>query len=179
MKLQITVDVDLPLYLKKLGYKTLEEAEADEDVDFDLMESLDEEINEKLYKLGIEVESIKKIVVASGEDDNDNEDEIYYEDDFSSDDEEVPADVDDLLEYFTELGEKIHGQYGASDFIRFCAEDDDDLPDGGWTDTINVKRGSRTFELEIEFETEWCGDWSVRANLPSDYTILSVKETTV
>jgi hypothetical protein len=175
MKIQVTFEIDEVKYRKDQG---IEEGE-----DFDIKESFEELVYEKLDKpkwgVAIVENSFKKIVVASGSDDNtDDEDEIYYDDDFSSE-EEVPSDVDDLLEYFTELGEKIHGNYGATDFIRACAEDDDDLPDGGWTDTINVKRGSRTFELEIEFETEWCGDWSVRANLASDYTILSVKETTV
>jgi hypothetical protein len=174
MKIQVTFEIDEAQYRKDQGVEEGEE--------FDIKESFEELVFEKLDKpkWGVEVVegSFKKIVVASGADeDEDNEDEIYYDDDFSSE-EEIPADVDDLLEYFTELSEEIHGDY-KSDFIRACAEDEDDLPDGGWTDTINVKRGSRTFELQIEFETEWCGDWSVRANLASDYTILSVKETTI
>jgi hypothetical protein len=174
MKIQVTFEIDEAQYRKDQGVEEGEE--------FDIKESFEELVFEKMDKpkWGVEVVegSFKKIVVASGADeDEDDEDEIYYDDDFSSE-EEIPADVDDLLEYFTELSEEIHEDY-KSDFIRACAEDEDDLPDGGWTDTINVKRGSRTFELEIEFETEWCGDWSVRANLASDYTILSVKETTV
>jgi len=172
MKIQVTFEIDEAQYRKDQGVEEGEE--------FDIKESFEELVFDKLDKpkWGVEVVegSFKKIVVASGADEDD-EDEIYYDDDFSSE-EEIPADVDDLLEYFTELSEEIHEDY-KSDFIRACAEDEDDLPDGGWTDTINVKRGSRTFKLEIEFETEWCGDWSVRANLASDYTILSVKETTV
>jgi len=172
MKIQVTFEIDEAQYRKDQGVEEGEE--------FDIKESFEELVFEKMDKpkWGVEVVegSFKKIVVASGADE-DEDDEIYYDDDFSSE-QEIPADVDDLLEYFTELSEEIHEDY-KSDFIRACAEDEDDLPDGGWTDTINVKRGSRIFELEIEFETEWCGDWSVRANLPSDYTILSVKETTV
>ena len=175
MRIQVTFNIDEAKYRKDQGVEDGEE--------FDIKESFEELVYDKLDKprWGVEVveDSFKKIIVASGsdEDEDEDEDEVYYDDDFSSE-EEIPDDVDDLLEYFTELSEEIHSDY-KSDFIRACAEDDDHLPDGGWTNTILVKRGSRTFELEIEFETEWCGDWSVRANLPSDYTILSVKETTV
>lgn len=127
---------------------------------------------------GVSVESVKEIKAVS--DDEDNEDgkpdnEIYYDEDFSSE-EEIPENVDDLLEFFVELGEKIDDDY-FSDFVRAYA-DDDDLPDGGWEDTIFVKRGNRTFELDIEFHTEWCGDWSVRANLANGFTVLAVRETT-
>lgn len=74
------------------------------------------------------------------------------------------------------IEEKLEGEYYY--WAQSYAEDEDNLPDGGWIAGVHVKLGSRTFELEVEVETEWCGDWSVRANLIAGYNILNVKETT-
>lgn len=170
MKIQVIFEIDEKQYLKDQGVETGEE--------FSIIESFEELVSDKLNKpkWGVSVDSVKEIkAVSDDEDDEDDKpDEIYYDDDFSSE-EEIPESVDDLLEFFVELGQKIDKDYG-SDFAKHYA--DDDLPDGGWQDTIYAKRGERTFEIDIEFHTEWCGDWSVRANLATGFTVLAVRETT-
>ena len=52
----------------------------------------------------------------------------------------------------------------------------DGYPDEGVTEIFYAKYGDKYYELEIHCGAEWIGDWSVRANVPSDTTIKSVKE---
>ena len=99
---------------------------------------------------------------------------IYYDSDLSDDETIVPENAD-LMEYFDELLETKIGR-DCYDFVT--AYGGDVLPDMGWEEDIDVKLHNRTFKLKMSFETQWCGDWSVRANLPDGYTLIGVTETT-
>jgi hypothetical protein len=55
---------------------------------------------------------------------------------------------------------------------------DDDLPDEGSDDVEYHKIGDRIYELSLHCEAEWIGDWSVRANVPGEITITSLREIT-
>ena len=165
MKLQITITVDEEKLIKEKGYSSIEEARNE---DFDIQHSIEKTLEDfELSEQGITIDSVEVIV--------EEKNEIYFDEDLSS--EEDVLVKEDLMEHFTTLLDETYGS-DSYDFVKFHAEDEDDLPDGGWTGNVYVKLGKRVFELNIEFHTDWCGDWSVRANLPDGFTLIGVKEIT-
>lgn len=53
---------------------------------------------------------------------------------------------------------------------------DDDLPDEGADGNEYYMVGEKLYEVELHCEAEWIGDWSVRANVPSDVSVTKIKE---
>ncbi len=50
--------------------------------------------------------------------------------------------------------------------------------DNGADDIIYFMIANKLYEVEIHCESEWCSDWSVRANLPGNVSVTSVTEKT-
>ena len=167
MEVNVVFSIDLKTFAKKCDL-TVEEFKETYSDEKSLNELIEEILEERLSKFGFNTSNVE--VVSS---EYKLATEIFYDDDLSSE-EEIPSDITDLIEYFVELTET----FESYDFVKAYADDEDDLPDSSWTSIFHVKRGSRTFALEVEFHTEWCGDWSVRKNLPDGFTIKNVTETT-
>lgn len=72
------------------------------------------------------------------------------------------------------------------DFIEIVVSDDkydtvmnacdDDLDDSGVDYIEYLKIGDKLYKVNLHCSAEWCGDWSVRKNLPGDITIKSFGE---
>jgi hypothetical protein len=52
----------------------------------------------------------------------------------------------------------------------------DDLPDEGVSVDDFVMVGDKLFKLKVHCSAEWCGDWSLRCNLPDEITVTSITQ---
>lgn len=87
----------------------------------------------------------------------------------------------DVLFVYDKLSEEAEGDFEW--FIDSIVENEDwfdnfadDLDDDGADDTIYFMIGDKLYEVGIHCEAEWCGDWSVRANLPGTVSTTTIKE---
>ena len=182
MKIQITMVVDETILAEFQGFDSIEQFRNEFHKKYEIgvttKDIVHELLEEALEDQDLDYLSIEKVIVVDENESTIKSNSIFpiLDEDLSSD-VEVPTDVD-LMEFFEDLLEEKFGK-SSYDWVCSYAEDEDDLPDGGWTSNVYVKRGNRTFELEIEFETQWCGDWSVRANLPDGFSLLKVTETSI
>ena len=55
---------------------------------------------------------------------------------------------------------------------------DEDLDDDGADINDYYMIGDKLYDVELHCEAEWCGDWSVRANLPGEVTVVTIREIT-
>lgn len=53
---------------------------------------------------------------------------------------------------------------------------DDDFPDEGIDENFYYMVGEKLYMVELHCDAEWCGDWSVRANLPGDVSVSTITE---
>jgi hypothetical protein len=51
-----------------------------------------------------------------------------------------------------------------------------DIPDDGSDFDEYLKIGGKVFLVDIHCKADWCGDWSVRANLPGELSVTGIKE---
>ena len=174
MKLQIIINVDEDLLVKSEGFETMKElveaySQSSESIIIDIVKEI-----ELLTLDYISIDEIKPITNAEIV-----PEAIKFEEELCSL-EEIPIGID-LYEYFTDLLDEVYCGENEDDgyyFAQKYAEDENNLPDSGWTSNVYSKIGSREFELLIQFNTEWCGDWSVRANLFDGFKLHSVTEIT-
>ena len=61
-------------------------------------------------------------------------------------------------------------------YDHFQVDAEGGMDDDGEDDTLYYKVGDKFYEVEIHCEADWVGDWSVRANLPGDVSVVSIKE---
>lgn len=85
----------------------------------------------------------------------------------------VYSEVDvDNIDYESFIKKEVKEYDYWYDFFDF------ELPDEGANTTQYFKIGNKLYEVETHCEAEWCGDWSVRANLPGKVAVISIKEIT-
>jgi hypothetical protein len=56
--------------------------------------------------------------------------------------------------------------------------DEEYIPDEGADTEELFKIGDKLYNVKLHCEAEWCGDWSVRANLAGDISITEIEEIT-
>lgn len=92
----------------------------------------------------------------------------------------IMADIYNIFENEFETEQEL------KEFIEEQIEDDiiddyifgDELSDNGEDGVDYFKIGDKIYELSLRAETVWCGDWSVRANIVNEVTLVSYKEIT-
>jgi len=74
------------------------------------------------------------------------------------------------------LEDTIRKIFKSADIDDAFRGDDDEIPDGGASCIQYIRIGVNLYEVSLHCEADWCGDWSVRANLVGDISVTNIKE---
>jgi hypothetical protein len=86
-------------------------------------------------------------------------------------------ELDDYNEYINETCSSIEELIEKAPELDFYdLFDDIEISDEGESKEIYISLDDKIYLVEVSCEAEWIGDWSVRANVPTDYSVV-VKQT--